>query len=127
MEQQQQSSMEVLGSLTLNPDENFVMMSLMDPAGDFGYFGTSTEPGGIVKVALSSFSRVGGLTLEKEEDYPSVGILDENGGIGYFGVATQTKGPYGSYQGSIVKVRLRDFVRVESLKLNPDLGEVAQG
>ena len=49
-----------VGTLTLNPDETDLAVSIIDSAGGFAYFGTATAPGKIVKVRLSDFTRVGG-------------------------------------------------------------------
>ncbi len=51
-----------VGALTLNSGENLVRCAVIDPAGGFAYFGTLTNPGTVVKVRLSDFTRVGVLS-----------------------------------------------------------------
>jgi len=53
------------------------------------YFGTiSTNPGKIVKIALSNFSRVNALTLESGESGLASAVVDPAGDFAYFGTWT---------------------------------------
>src|SRR5207237_6194884 len=74
------------------------------------YFGTYSEPGIIIKVRLSDFTRVGALTLGSGEDDLYSAVIDPAGGFAYFGTDT--------FPGIVVKIRLSDFTRVGSLTMN---------
>ena len=102
-----------VGSLTLNPGENYAYSSVIDTANGVAYFGMYVSPGLVVKVRLSDFTRVGALTLNTGEDYLYSAVIDAANGYAYFGTDT--------VPGIIVKVRLSDLTRVGSLTL--DTGE----
>jgi hypothetical protein len=98
------------GSLTLNPGENGLYTGVADTVNGFAYFGTATNPGIIVKVRLSDFTRVGALTLNSGEANPLSAVIDTANGFAYFGLSTQPA--------IIVKIRLSDFTRVGALTLS---------
>src|SRR5260370_1454327 len=87
-----------VGSLTLNSGEGGGCAAVIDPAGGFAYFGTTTSPGIVVKVQLSDFTRVGALTLNSGENFLLGAVIDPAGGFAYFGTETTP--------GIVVKVRL---------------------
>ena len=70
---------------------------------NYGYFGTFTSPGYVVKVDLSNQTRVGYILLEQGEDNLSSSVI--YGDCAYFGTMT----------GYVVKVNLTTFTRVESI------------
>ena len=49
--------------------EDYLSCAVIDPAAGFAYFGTSTQPGWIVKIGLAPFMRVGSLTSRSGEDF----------------------------------------------------------
>ena len=104
-----------VGALPLNAGENELFSAVIDPAAGFAYFGTfifgtGTEPGIVVKVRLSDFTRVGALTLNAGENGLFSAVIDPAAGFAYFGTGTSP--------GMVVKVRLSNFTRVGALPLN---------
>jgi len=102
-------------ALPLQAGENNLYTAVIDPKGEYAYFGTETNPGKVVKVRLSDFTsdltRVGALTLETGDGSLWGGVvIDPKGEYAYFG--TDTNPP-----GRVVKVRLSDFTRVGALAL----------
>jgi len=73
--------------------------------GEFGYFGTNTIPGGVVKVRLSDMTRVDAVTFDDGERNLFSAVTD--GTFGYFGTSTSP--------GQVVKVRLSDMTRVDAV------------
>jgi len=70
---------------------------VIDPTGDFAYFGTATFfPGQVVKIDLAGFSRVGALTLEAGEVGLYSAVMDPAGEFAYFGTRT--------WPGRVVKI-----------------------
>jgi hypothetical protein len=82
-------------------------------AGGFGYFGTSTSRGRVVKVDLADMTRVGALTLNSGEDFLRCAITD--GTYGYFGTGTSPA--------RVVKVDLANMTRVGALTLPSGVNE----
>ena len=78
---------------------------MIDPAGGFAYFGTN--PGMVVKIRLSNFTRIGALTLGGYN--VDSAVIDPGAGFAYFG----------TLPGIVFKVRLSDFTLVDSLMLAP--------
>jgi hypothetical protein len=78
-----------VGALTLNSGENNLRSAVIDPAGDYAYFGTLTSPGVVVKVRLSDFTRVAALTLNSGESYLRSAVIDPADGYAYFGTGTE--------------------------------------
>ena len=83
-----------MGALTFNDtDENHLFSAVTD--GTFGYFGTYTTPGRVIKVQLSGTTtlaqiptRVGALTLDADEDSLTSAVMV--GTYGYFGTANRS-------------------------------------
>src|SRR5438034_7135304 len=107
----------VTGSLTFKRGEDNVLSGLIDTLHGFAYFATDTQPGIIVKVRLSDFTKSGSLVLNQGEDSLSAAIIDSANGFVYFGTY-KLGNPYGS----IVKVRLSDLTRVGSITVYSPLG-----
>jgi len=99
-----------VGALTLNSGEEYLWSAVIDPAGDYAYFGIDNQPGRVVKVDLSDFTRVGALTFNSGENYLYSAVIDPAGDYAYFGTDTSP--------GVVVKVDLSDFTRVGALTLN---------
>lgn len=76
--------------------------AVIDVAGGFVYFGTSSSPGRVVKVALGSGSappaRLGALILQPGENDLRCAVIDPAAGFAYFGTDTSP--------GRVVKVAL---------------------
>jgi hypothetical protein len=87
--------------------------AVIDPTGQFAYFGTYTSPGQVVKFDLTTFRRVGAITLEAGEDWLFSAVIDPAGQYAYFGTATSP--------GRVVKIDLATFSRVGAITL--DTGE----
>jgi uncharacterized repeat protein (TIGR01451 family) len=99
-------------TLTLNAGEDDLDSAVIDPASGFAYFGTGTDPGIVVKVRLSDFTRVGALTLNQGEGRFRAAVIDSSAGFAYFGTS------FLGQPGKLVKVRLSDFTRAGVLTLN---------
>jgi hypothetical protein len=95
---------ERVGAVTLLLGENQLPSAVMDPAGDYAYFGTATSPGRVTKINLATFQRVGGLTLASGENGLYSAVVDPSGQFAYFGTVAAP--------GRVVKVRLTDMSRV---------------
>lgn len=112
-------------TLALAAGEGYPYAALIDPTGNFGYFGTYASPGArIVKLDLASYSRVGAITLDEgEAGYGIVsGAIDPAGTFAYWG--TMRTGAASS-RSQVVKVDLSTFARVDAMPLavNETLGE----
>src|SRR5262249_26134530 len=103
-------------SLVLIAGENRPSAAVIDTAAGFAYFGTQTDPGIIIKIGLSNFTRVGALSLNIGETSIGAAVIDITGDAVYFAMeGTYTNVPA---QGVIVKLRLSDFSRAGALSLN---------
>ena len=100
----------VVGTITLTRGDNNSFSALIDSAHGFAYFATDTEPGVVVKVRLSDFTRVGSLVLFKGDNFLSAAVIDTNSGFAYFG---------SFFSDRIEKVRLSDFTEVASISARP--------
>ena len=100
------------GSLTFQRGEDNAFTGLIDNLHSFAYFATDTQPGIIIKVRLSDFTKVGSLVLNPGEDFLSAGVIDPANGFAYFGT-------FGGNH--IVKVRLSDLTRVGSISVRSGL------
>jgi len=94
-------------ALPLQAGEERLYSAVIDPKGEYAYFGTDTDPGIIVKVRLSDFTRVGALPLDTGEDYLDSAVIDPKGEFAYFVTFT--------VPGIVIKVRLSDFTKVGDL------------
>jgi hypothetical protein len=108
------------GSLTLGAGKEVIVSATIDPINGFAYFGTikkggSSEPGKIVKVRLSDFTKVDELSLDQGEQNALSASADPVHGFAYFGTRVAVGSNYAT---RIVKLRLADFKRVGSLTLN---------
>ena len=75
----------ITGSLTFQRGENNAFTGLIDATHGFAYFATDTQPGQIVKVRLSDFTKVSTLVLNPHEDFLSAGVIDPGNDFAYFG------------------------------------------
>lgn len=99
-----------VGTLTLQPGEEFLASTVIDPAGAYAYFGDWTTTGHVFKVDLSTFTQVGTLTLPAGEERPVCAVIDPVGAYAYFGT-------YATSPGRVVKVDLTTFTRAGALTL----------
>ena len=89
--------------------EGDLTSAVIDPSGEFAYFGTFSFPGRVVKVNLATFEVVDVLTLESGEDQLRSAVIDPEGEFAYFGTLTSP--------GRVVKVDLSSFERAGSITL----------
>ena len=105
-------------TLTLEARECYLTSAVIDAGARWNVaaaiFGTSNDPGMIVKVSLSDFTRVNTLTLDSSEGSRWSAVIDAANGFGYFGTWT--------IPGKIVKVNLSDFTRIDTLTLGSGEG-----
>jgi len=102
-----------IGTLTLQPGEEFLASAVIDPAGEYAYFGDWTTTGHVFKVNLATFAHVGTLTLPAGEERPICAVIDPVGAYAYFGT-------YRTFPGRVVKVDLVTFTRAGALMLEAD-------
>jgi len=98
-----------VASITLQSGEDRLRSAVVDPSGQYAYFGTYTSPGKVVKINLSDFTRVSAITLDSGENILHSAVIDPIGQYAYFGTWT--------WPGIIVKIRLSDFTRVGAITL----------
>jgi uncharacterized protein GlcG (DUF336 family) len=98
---------ERVGAVTLESGEEYLASAVSD--GTHAYFGTSTDPGRVVKVNLATMQRVGAVTLEPGEGFLHAAVSD--GTHAYFGTSTEP--------GRVVKVNLATMQRVGAVTLEP--------
>ncbi len=86
----------------LASDEDFLRCAVSAPASGYAWFGTSTLPGQVIKVAYDGPNRaprrVASLILEPGEDSLFTGVIDVSAGYAYFGTFTSP--------GRVIKVSL---------------------
>src|ERR1044071_2396718 len=111
--------MERLSSISLSPGNNELYGAAIDTVNGYGYFGTNTSPGKIIKVRLPDMVVVSSLTLNTGESFIQKVVLDWNQEFGYFGAST--------IPGVIVKIRLSDLTRVGAVVLPREDGSAQQG
>ncbi len=100
-------SQTLAGSLILSAGGEILTSAVIDTVHGFGYFGTYTDPGVIIKIRLSDFTFVGALTLDLGEPLLNAGIIDPAAGFAYFGTVTNL----------VVKIDLTTFTRIRTLNL----------
>ncbi|HVN75074.1 MAG TPA: choice-of-anchor J domain-containing protein [Thermoanaerobaculaceae bacterium] len=105
-------------SAILNGGEDLPYRVLIDSGAGYGYVGTVTSPGIIVKVRLSDFTRVGALTLPPGMESVYAGVIDPSGGFAYFGTGPDPVPAVPTLPASIVRIRLSDFTVAGFLTLN---------
>jgi hypothetical protein len=108
----------ITATFTGTRGEDNTFTGLIDTLHGFAYFATDTQPGIIVKVRLSDFTRVGSLVLSGQgEQFSSAGVINPQGDYAIFG---------SFFSDVIEKVRLSDFTEVGSIhvSLRPHIGFV---
>ncbi len=103
------SSLERIDAIELAAGENILFSAVIDPTGEFAYFGTETVPGRVVKIDLETFERIDAISLEGDEDALSSAVIDPTGEFAYFGTYT--------VPGRVVKIDLATFARVDAISL----------
>lgn len=97
-----------------------VRPAVIDPAGTYAYFGMEGICRKIAKIDLSTFELVDTFELESNEILSlSAAVIDSEGRYAY--VTTQGR-PVGQ-PGTIIKIDLETFERVETMTHNPVPGE----
>jgi hypothetical protein len=100
-----------------------VATAAIDVDSGFAYFGSY---GGILaKIRLSDFAPVENLTLNASESGINALLVDPDAGYAYF--STNTGFSNSTPSSAIVKVRLSDYTRTDTLTLNPADGIVVTG
>lgn len=83
-----------LGAATLAANEDSLRCVVTDPGTGYAWFGASTSPGQVIKVAFDGTNspprRVASLMLEPGEDSLFTAVIDTNAGFAYFGTAFTT-------------------------------------
>lgn len=97
-------------TLNLPYADDVLATGVFDPATGHAYFGTDSEPGHVIRVHLPDLTLDGVLTLKAGEDHLRAAVLHE--GYAYFATSA----------GTVVRVRLADFTRVDALSLGRPAG-----
>jgi len=108
-----------ISSMTFQSGENGLYSAVIDPSGQYAYFGTWTAPGRVVKIRLSDMTRIGAISLISGENNLSWGVIDPGGQYAYFGTYTSP--------GRVVKIGLSSFTRVGAVTLNTGENELNSG
>jgi M6 family metalloprotease-like protein len=108
-----------VSSMTFQSGENELYSAVIDPSGQYAYFGTWTAPGRVVKIRLSDMTRIGAISLLSGENNLSWGVIDPGGQYAYFGTYTSP--------GRVVKIGLSSFTRVGAVMLNTGENELNSG
>ena len=108
-----------ISSMTFQSGENGLYSAVIDPSGQYAYFGTWTAPGRVVKIRLSDMTRIGAISLISGENNLSWGVIDPGGQYAYFGTYTSP--------GRVVKIGLSSFTRVGAVTLNTGENEPNSG
>ena len=98
-----------VGSISFNPGEDRLSSAVIDPSGQYAYFGTDT--GRVVKVDLVNFTRVNSICFNKGEDSLWSAVIDPNGNYAYFGTHTSPS--------QVIKVSLKSGNIINSNPSNP--------
>ena len=119
------SDLVTVANMTIGYGQNSgTLPSVIDPIGGFAYYPTepltSDQPGTIVKVRLSNLTIAGALTLNSGENTFGTSVIDPVNGLAYFTVSLSCCSAT-PLPGEIVKVKLSDLTRVDTLTL--DTGE----
>lgn len=80
---------------------------IIDIGRQLAYFGTNANPGKIVKIDLTTFTRASAITLASGDAFCKSALIDTDRQLAYFGMAS----------GLIVKIDLNTFTRVSTLVL----------
>ncbi len=98
-----------LGGVSLAwPGTDYAVSSVISPDGRYGYFGSYTNPGRVVRVRLSDMTEEAGVTLNSGEGELTSALISSDGTYGYFGTVS----------GRVVKVNLSSMTRVGAVQLN---------
>jgi hypothetical protein len=104
------------GAIQLPKGESFLKSAVVDPAGDYAYFGGSS--GKVVKVDLDTFQRVGAITLLGPDGSRArlrAAVIDPAGRFAYFAGDNWSAGT-----NVVVRVDLEAFTQTAVLVLDPD-------
>jgi hypothetical protein len=98
-------------ALLLDAGATVPRAAVVDASGHYAYFGTSSSPGHILKIDLTTFELVDSITLGAGEDAPTSAVIDGAGHFAYFGTSTAP--------GRVVAIDLTTFQRTAAVTLNP--------
>ncbi len=101
-------------ALKLDQNEYYFASAVIDPAGRYAYFGTSSPPGQLVKVDLQTWQRVGSIVMPdieggSGEGFLFSGVIESSGKYAYFGT--------GTYPAKVIKIDLEHFKRVDAITM----------
>lgn len=102
-----------LTQISLQYEEKYLQSAVMDPAGQYAYFGVQGTPGRVVKIDLATATRVGAVTLTSLDTDPACAVIGPGGGYAYFGNYTDP----GTASGRVAKLDLSSFTYVNGLTL----------
>jgi DNA-binding beta-propeller fold protein YncE len=103
------SAFEVVDAKRLDAEELAPQAPVMDPAGQYGYFVTNSQPVRVVRIDLDTFERVDGVQFSMDERPIRAAAIDPTGEYAYFGTDTSP--------GRIVKVSLETMEWVDTIVL----------
>lgn len=106
------SAFEVVDAKRLDAEELAPHALVMDPAGQYGYFGTNSQPGRVVRIDLDTFERVDAVQFSIDERQLRAAVIEPTGEYAYFGTDTSP--------GRVVKVRLETMEWVDTVVLEED-------
>ncbi|HSK23739.1 MAG TPA: PxKF domain-containing protein [Egicoccus sp.] len=89
------------------PEMIYPRTAVIDPAGEFAYFGTNDWDARVVKVDLATLTHVGSIEFEPGESRLFASVIDPEGRYAYFGTNAEP--------GYIVRIDLENFTRAGAL------------
>jgi hypothetical protein len=98
-----------------NAQEGDYGAAVIDSSNGYAYFATETSPSVVVRVNLRTFSYAGSLTLNGD-DQIDLACIDTKNGFAYFATL---------FPSIIVRIRLSDFSRLDSLSLGQSIYAMA--
>ena len=107
-----------------DPGEDSLQCAVIDTEAGYAYFGTATDPGRVIKVALGEGDdppqRIARVTLGTEERYVRAGVIDPAMGFAWF---TSGKASGSAIDGSLFKILLGEGNSAPLLAGSVALGE----
>ncbi len=113
------SALEWAGDIVLDAGFDGVSASFMDPAGEFGYFVTETEPARLVKIDLAASAVVDSIELEAGDSNMRIALVDPSGQFAYLAAP--------GLQPRIVRIDLTNFSRQDHLEVPEAFPHISAG
>lgn len=110
-------NMELIGSLSLQREDNAFQCAVLDASGKFAYFGTAA--GNITKIRLSDFTPVGNITVLRNEPGFRCAFVDSSSGDAFFG----TQGA----PAKLIRLSLKDFKPAGALAFSEGQNDLIAG